>query len=574
MRRHGDMQTVAFDVVKQTIMADDNYGVLEEQLPPIPISPDCEGVDSGTLNSLWEQEAMRLAQYIEKKSSNTEMTNESYANGESSLGEVFVSDEDEVPTGDLLQLDTPSSIKPNRAGVTQQLREMFGFENLPPPSSRPDRFAGVKGRLKGVTNSVGTYIHMGETHRGDDEGTKVSTGSKSLVVSELTESGVGDVSKPTGSDVRGVSKSTGSDVRGIRKSTESNVRGVSKSTGSDVRGIRKSTESNVRGVSKPTGSDVRGVSKSTGSDVRGIRKSTESNVRGVSKSTGSDVRGVSKSTENNVRGVSKSTESNVRGVSKSTESNVRGVSKSTESNVRGVSKSTGNSGFGESIKQKRKPLSEVVSNGSRCTLVSPAPSTNKVPRERAAKAAKSMSAAASSFKSRQSTRAVPGSKDSQSCDTGNAATSVTPRLKPLLAVSCKAMITPSRLKPLPRTTSAAPAGKPPARTLSATPAGKPPARTLSATPAGKPPARTLSATPAGKPPVRTLLATPAGKPPARTLLATPAGKPPARTLSATPAGKPPARTLSATPAGRSSTNHARHKATATAPNKVKAKSTS
>lgn len=44
-----------------------------------------------------------------------EMTNESYANGESSLGEVFVSDEDEVPTGDLLQLDTPSSIKPNRA---------------------------------------------------------------------------------------------------------------------------------------------------------------------------------------------------------------------------------------------------------------------------------------------------------------------------------------------------------------------------------------------------------------------------------------------------------------------------
>jgi len=165
---------------------------------------------------------------------------------------------------------------------------MFGFENLPPPSSRPDRFAGVKGRLKGVTNSVGTYIHMGETHRGDDEGTKVSTGSKSLVVSELTESGVGGVSKPTGSDVRGVSKSTGSDVRGIRKSTESNVRGVSKSTGSDVRGVRKSTESNVRG----------------------IRKSTESNVRGVSKST--------------------------------------------EINVRGVSKSTGNSGFGESIKQKRK----------------------------------------------------------------------------------------------------------------------------------------------------------------------------------------------------------------------------
>ncbi|KAF6037873.1 hypothetical protein EB796_003820 [Bugula neritina] len=475
MRRHGDMNsninmpTVAFDVVKQTIMADDNYGVLEEQLPPIPISPDCEGVDAGTLNSLWEQEAMRLAQYIEKKSSNTEMTNESYANGESSLGEVFVSDEDEVPTGDLLQLDTPSSIKPNRAGVTQQLREMFGFENLPPPSSRPDRFAGVKGRLKGVTNSVGTYIHMGETHRGDDEGTKVSTGSKSLVVSELTESGVGGVSKPTGSDVRGVSKSTGSDVRGIRKSTESNVRGVSKSTGSDVRGVRKSTESNVRG----------------------IRKSTESNVRGVSKST--------------------------------------------EINVRGVSKSTGNSGFGESIKQKRKPLSEVVSNGSRCTLVSPAPSTNKVPRERAAKAAKSMSAAASSSKSRQSTRAVPDSKDSQSCDTGNAATSVTPRPKPLLAVSCKAMITPSRLKPLPRTTSAAPAGKPPARTLSATPAGKPPARTLSATPAGKPPSRTLLAT---------------------------------------PAGKPPARTLSATPAGRSSTNHARHKATATAPNKVKAKSTS
>jgi len=30
-----------------------------------------EGVDAGTLNSLWEQEAMRLAQYIEKKSSNT-----------------------------------------------------------------------------------------------------------------------------------------------------------------------------------------------------------------------------------------------------------------------------------------------------------------------------------------------------------------------------------------------------------------------------------------------------------------------------------------------------------------------